>query len=99
MLPLLTLAADFFGILLGWIASTLAEPVSLRLFLERGFKEVAFNDFLPPTFKTAVFGLIIGMVACFQGMSTKGGTEGVGRARPWASAKRKKRIRAANWKS
>jgi len=27
-----------------------------------------------------VFGLIIGVVACFQGMRTQGGTEGVGRS-------------------
>src|SRR5882672_8360828 len=38
MLPLLTLAADFSGIMMGWIASTLAEPISLRLFLDRGFR-------------------------------------------------------------
>jgi phospholipid/cholesterol/gamma-HCH transport system permease protein len=80
MLPLLTLAADFSGILMGWVANTLQEPVSLRLFLDHGFKEVGFADFLPATFKTAVFGLIIGAVACFQGMRTQGGTEGVGRA-------------------
>ena len=80
MLPLLTLAADFCGILTGWMADTLLEPISLRLFLENGLKSVTFNDFLPPTFKTAVFGLIIGLVACFQGMRTKGGTEGVGRS-------------------
>jgi phospholipid/cholesterol/gamma-HCH transport system permease protein len=80
MLPLLTLAADFFGIVMGWIATTLAEPMSLQLFLHNGFKEVGFDDFLPPTLKTAVFGLIIGAVSCFQGMRTKGGTEGVGRA-------------------
>jgi len=80
MLPLLTLAADFCGILMGWVADTLVEPISLRLFLENGLKSVTFNDFLPPTFKTAVFGLIIGLVACFQGMRTKGGTEGVGRS-------------------
>src|SRR6516162_3336229 len=80
MLPLLTLAADFCGILTGWVADTLVEPISLRLFLENGLKSVTFNDFLPPTFKTAVFGLIIGLVACFQGMRTKGGTEGVGRS-------------------
>jgi phospholipid/cholesterol/gamma-HCH transport system permease protein len=80
MLPLLTLAADFFGILGGWAANTLMEPISLRLFLENGFKTVAFNDFFPPTFKTAIFGFIIGAVSCFQGMRTRGGTEGVGRS-------------------
>jgi phospholipid/cholesterol/gamma-HCH transport system permease protein len=80
MLPLLTLAANFCGILAGWIATTLAEPISLRLFIERGFKMLTFNDFLPSTAMTAVFGLIIGLVASFQGMRTKGGTEGVGRS-------------------
>jgi phospholipid/cholesterol/gamma-HCH transport system permease protein len=79
-LPLLTLAADFFGIMMGWIASTLAEPISLRFFLTRGLSGGSFNDLLPPTLKTAVFGLIIGTVASFQGMRTHGGTEGVGRA-------------------
>jgi len=80
MLPLLTLVTDFFGILTGWLANTLAEPISLQLFVNDGFKNVTFNDFLPPTFKTAVFGLIIGVVASFQGMRTTGGTAGVGRA-------------------
>ena len=80
MLPLLTLAADLFGILGGWAANALTEPISLRLFIENGFKTVTFNDFFPPTFKTAIFGFIIGSVSSFQGMRTYGGTEGVGRS-------------------
>ncbi len=78
MLPLLTLAADFFGILMGWVANTLVEPISLRLFIDDGFSGVRFSDFLPPTLKTAFFGLIIGLIGCFQGMRASGGTEGVG---------------------
>jgi phospholipid/cholesterol/gamma-HCH transport system permease protein len=80
MLPLLTVVADFFGVIMGWLASTLADPVSLRYFMENGFDTVRFCDFFPSTLKTSVFGWIIGMVACFQGMHTRGGTEGVGRA-------------------
>jgi phospholipid/cholesterol/gamma-HCH transport system permease protein len=80
MLPLLTLATDFCGILMGWVANTLVDPISLRLFLNNGFKGVTFNDLLPPTLKTAIFGLIIGLVGCFQGMRARGGTEGVGRS-------------------
>src|SRR5262245_38815944 len=79
MLPLLTVAANFCGILMGWVANSLSDPISLRLFLDRGFKSVAFSDYIPPVVKTCVFGAIIGLVACFQGMRTKGGTEGVGR--------------------
>jgi phospholipid/cholesterol/gamma-HCH transport system permease protein len=80
MLPLLTLAADASGLLMGWVAQALAEPISLHQFVNSGFKGADFNDFLPPTFKTAVFGLIIGLIGCFQGMRTRGGAEGVGRA-------------------
>jgi len=79
-LPLLTLVADFCGVLMGWMAVTLADPISLQYFFNTGLKNVRFGDFLPPTFKTCCFGLIIGLVACFQGMRTRGGTEGVGRS-------------------
>ncbi len=80
VLPMLTLAADACGILLGWVANTLAEPISFQLFINNGMNGVTFSDFLPPTLKTAVYGLIIGTVSCFQGMRTSGGTAGVGRS-------------------
>jgi phospholipid/cholesterol/gamma-HCH transport system permease protein len=79
-LPLLTVTADFCGILMGWVAAYFSEPTSLRLFLTDGFKGARFSDFLLPAFKTSVYGLIIGVVSSFQGMNTRGGTEGVGRA-------------------
>jgi phospholipid/cholesterol/gamma-HCH transport system permease protein len=80
MLPLLTIAADACGLLSGWFAQAMVEPLSFHQFIESGFKGATFNAFLPPTFKTAVYGLIIGLIACFQGMRTRGGAEGVGRA-------------------
>jgi len=80
MLPLLTLACDFSGIVMGWVVNTLGDPISFRLFLDTGFKHMRFNDFLPPTFKTMAFGFIIGAVSCFLGMTVQRGTEGVGRA-------------------
>jgi phospholipid/cholesterol/gamma-HCH transport system permease protein len=80
MLPLLTLAGDACGLLMGWLAQAMVEPLSFHQFIESGFKGAKLNDFLPPTFKTAVYGLIIGLIACFQGMRTRGGAEGVGRA-------------------
>jgi phospholipid/cholesterol/gamma-HCH transport system permease protein len=80
MMPLLTLAADASGVVMGWVAQAVVEPLSLHQFISSGFKGAGFNDFLPPTFKTMVFGLIIGLIACFQGMRTQGGAAGVGRA-------------------
>jgi phospholipid/cholesterol/gamma-HCH transport system permease protein len=80
MMPLLTLAADFCAIITGWIANTLAEPIAFHKFIHAGFAGTGFSDFLAPTFRTMVFGLIIGVIACFQGMRSQGGTEGVGRS-------------------
>ena len=80
MVPLLTIAADFFGILTGWVANTLIEPTSLALYVAEGFKHLEFSDLLPETVRTSVFGLLIALIGCFQGMRTRGGTEGVGQA-------------------
>jgi phospholipid/cholesterol/gamma-HCH transport system permease protein len=80
MLPLLTIVADCSGILVGWLANTLIEHVALLPFLADGFRQVTFADLLPSTARTAIFGFIIGLLGCFQGMRTTGGTEGVARS-------------------
>ena len=80
MLPLLTIVADFSGILVGWLANTMVEHVSLVPFLADGFKPVTFQDLIPATLRTALFGFIIGLLGCFQGLRTTGGTEGVARS-------------------
>lgn len=54
MVPLLTIAANFCGILMGWVTNTLADPISLRKFLDTGFRNVDFSDYIPPVAKTAV---------------------------------------------
>src|SRR5580693_2767080 len=54
-MPLLTVATDFVGILMGWAASTLVDPEPLTLFLTNGFKGAQLGDILPPTLKTAIF--------------------------------------------
>lgn len=80
MLPLLTVVADFSGILSGWVANTLIEHVSLGRFLADGLKGITFHELVPSTLRTAVFGFIIGLIGCFQGIRTHGGTEGVARS-------------------
>ena len=80
MLPLLTVATDACALLAGWLAQAMVEPLSFHQFILSGFSGATFHAFLPPTFKTAVYGLIIGLVACFEGMRTQGGAAGVGRA-------------------
>ena len=79
-MPLLTTIIDFAGILGGYAAEASVSGMSLHLYFNRAFSIVEFSDFLPATFKTMVFGFIIGTVSCYLGFNTTQGTEGVGRA-------------------
>jgi phospholipid/cholesterol/gamma-HCH transport system permease protein len=79
-LPLLTTIMDFCGIVGGFLAETTVSGMSWRLYFHRAFSLVEFDDFIPATLKTMVFGMIIGTVASYLGFTTSQGTEGVGRA-------------------
>jgi phospholipid/cholesterol/gamma-HCH transport system permease protein len=79
-MPLLTAITDFCGILGGFLAETTISGMSWQLYFTRAFSLIEFQDFIPATLKTSVFGLIIGTIACYLGFTTSQGTEGVGRA-------------------
>ena len=79
-LPLLTLFMDAAGMLGGFLSERLVSHLSWRLYLDRAFAGLAIANFLPPTFKTAVFGFLIGTVSCFFGYTTNQGSDGVRRA-------------------
>jgi phospholipid/cholesterol/gamma-HCH transport system permease protein len=78
-MPLLTTVTDFCGIVGGYVAEATISGMSWQLYFQRAFSLVEFTDFVPSTFKTAVFGLIIGTIGCYLGFTTTQGTEGVGR--------------------
>jgi len=79
-MPLLTTIMDFAGIFGGYLAEASISGMSPQLYFHRAFSIVEFTDFVPATFKTAVFGLVIGTVSSYLGFNTTQGTEGVGRA-------------------
>jgi phospholipid/cholesterol/gamma-HCH transport system permease protein len=89
MLPVLTVINDFIGILGGNIIAKfyLGQPAALywrtvfEQMLSGGFTlHYIPNDFVQGLTKPFVFGGIISLVACYNGMRTTGGTEGVGLA-------------------
>jgi phospholipid/cholesterol/gamma-HCH transport system permease protein len=78
-LPLLTALADVLGILGGvWTAST-QFGLSPHYFLETVRQTVRISDLLSGLAKTAFFGCAIALIACYMGLTTSGGTAGVGR--------------------
>ena len=79
-LPLLTVLMNFTGLIGGYAAEAVVSGTSLRLYFAHAFSSLAFHDFVPPTLKTVVFGLIIGNTSAYLGYNATGGAEGVGRA-------------------
>ncbi len=76
MLPILTLFADASGIFTGYILTNF----NYHRFIDLGVTFVRLEDLLSNTFRTVIFGFIIGVVSCYQGLNVRGGTAGVGRA-------------------
>ena len=79
-MPLLVILIDFAGIFGGYVAEAVASGMPWRLYFERSFLLIGYSDFVPATFKTVVFGFLIGCVSCYLGFTTSRGTEGVGDA-------------------
>lgn len=78
-LPILTVFADALGILGGWLIGVSLGGINSRLYWDTTLRYVTLDtDLIPGLIKTVFFGLIIGVVGCFHGFNTSGGTEGVG---------------------
>lgn len=79
MMPILGLACVWAGSFGGWLVAT-QEGVPSGAYLNSVAQYTQISDILGGVYKTPVFGLIIALVACQQGMRTKNGAVGVGKA-------------------
>jgi phospholipid/cholesterol/gamma-HCH transport system permease protein len=80
MLPLLTAMADFMGLIGGYLVASLTLRLGAVTFWTRAIDVLVFSDLVQGLTKPVVFGFILATVGCYQGLTVKGGTEGVGRA-------------------
>ncbi|HEY4216904.1 MAG TPA: ABC transporter permease [Gemmatimonadaceae bacterium] len=89
MLPVLTVINDFVGIIGGNIIASLVVGLPSSQYWRTVWDQTANggfvlryipNDFIMGLFKPLVFGGLISVTACYFGLGTTGGTEGVGQA-------------------
>jgi len=80
MLPLLTVAADIFGIIGGGMVASGVFSLDYNAYLTSVRFGITTQDLIGGIIKPLFFGLIIGSVSCHKGLSTTGGTVGVGRS-------------------
>ena len=79
-LPLLTVLADVLGIFGGWVTAVTLYSVSSSVFISAVRDGITTDDLIGGVVKPLVFSVIIGTIACRQGLNTEGGTVGVGRS-------------------
>jgi phospholipid/cholesterol/gamma-HCH transport system permease protein len=80
MLPILTVIADFTGIIGSYFVGVKLLGIDEGMFMARMTKYLDLDDIYNGLAKAACFGVILGAVSCYKGFNTRGGAQGVGRA-------------------
>jgi phospholipid/cholesterol/gamma-HCH transport system permease protein len=82
-LPILALCADFIGLFGAMIVSQHELNIPAGYFITKVVDTVIMADLLTGMAKTAVFAFFISVTACWKGLNTEGGTQGVGNTTTW----------------
>jgi phospholipid/cholesterol/gamma-HCH transport system permease protein len=80
MLPCLVILGNIIGMLGGYVIGVTQLGLGSHLYIDTTLEFLTRKDILTGLLKTAVFSMIISMIACHQGLYTEGGAEGVGRS-------------------
>jgi len=80
MLFFLTILGDFLGLIGGNVVSTVLLGLDSRSYWSSAWETLVFSDVFMGLAKPVVFGFIVATIGCYYGLSTRGGTQGVGRA-------------------
>jgi len=78
--PLLTVLADVVGVLGGLLIMVMERGADMYAYWNTTTYWVVPRDFLTGIIKSAFFGVVVTLIGCYNGLSTEGGTEGLGRA-------------------
>jgi phospholipid/cholesterol/gamma-HCH transport system permease protein len=80
VVPLLTLYADFFGILGGLIVGIVGLDLTAYTYLKETQTSLTMMDFITSLIKAGVFAVLIAGIGCQRGFEVRGGAEAVGAA-------------------
>jgi len=78
--PILTIYADFLGVIGGYLISVDIYGVSATLYWRYTAQSLENWDIFSGLFKSILFGGAIALIACYKGFNSRAGAEGVGRA-------------------
>jgi phospholipid/cholesterol/gamma-HCH transport system permease protein len=79
-MPCLVVISDVTAMIGGALISMWAFGIPIQQFFQTTIESLLFRDIVAGTLKSFLFGLIIGLVACYKGLTVRGGAAGVGDA-------------------
>lgn len=79
-MPLLTAVFDFVAMIGSYILVVFIVDLDKAIFLEKIRQTVEVKHLMEGLFKSAIFGLVFGLVCTYRGFYTTGGAKGVGEA-------------------
>lgn len=79
-LACLAVISDSVAVLAGLVMGITVLDLPVRVYIDNTLNQVGPRDFLTGVFKAGIFGLLIGLIACGNGLRVTGGAAGVGRA-------------------
>ena len=80
VLPLLTIIADFLGLIGGWLIAYGMLNITTSQYWSTAWRALEYNDLVQGLLKPFLFAIVIALVGCYYGINTSGGTQGVGRS-------------------
>jgi phospholipid/cholesterol/gamma-HCH transport system permease protein len=80
MLPILTIVGDLIGIIGGGLVSIYSLGLDYSFYKSTTISALTLQDVFTGLVKPVVFAVIIAIVGCYLGLSTTGGTQGVGKS-------------------
>ena len=80
VLPLLTIIADFLGLVGGWLIAYGMLNITTSQYWSTAWRALEYNDLTQGLLKPFLFAIVIALVGCYYGINTTGGTQGVGRS-------------------
>ena len=78
--PLLTIYSSFIGMFGGFLVGHYKLGISTHMYHTMTYEPLVHKDIYSGLLKSLVFAILICVIACYEGLNSKGGAEGVGKA-------------------
>ena len=79
-LVVLCIIGELIALGAGWWTGVFVLDIPSAIYIDNTIEQLKLSDFITGITKAGLFGLMIGMIACYNGLAVTGGASGVGRA-------------------